>query len=133
MIKEKKEFAARGAERCIAPVSPEGPPWLDSRTGAVLDPALVEVGVTNELESMENFEVINEVPEEEPKKLGKKAINCGWVLSERGPDRVKCRVVAQEFNWGDWADAFAATPTTAGQRLLHHHAAAAGMEIVMGD
>eukprot|EP00972_Heterocapsa_arctica_P064230 9478193-Heterocapsa_arctica.AAC.1 len=71
---------------------------------------------------MEDFEVIKEVPEEEQKKLGKKVINCGW-----------CRVVAQAFNWGDWADTFAATPTTAGQRLLLHHAAAADMEVVMGD
>eukprot|EP00972_Heterocapsa_arctica_P015659 2306094-Heterocapsa_arctica.AAC.1 len=60
--------------------------------------------MTNELESLQDFEVGKDVPEEEPKKLGKKVINCGWVLSERGPDRVKCRVVAQEINWGDWAD-----------------------------
>ncbi len=130
---EEEEFAARGAERFVAPVSPAGPPWLDSRTGAVLDPTLVEIGMTNELESLQSFEVGKDVPEEEPKNLGKKVINCGWVLSERGPDRVKCRVVAQEINWGDWADVFAATPTTSGQRLLLHHAAVLGMEVVLAD
>eukprot|EP00972_Heterocapsa_arctica_P094822 13984012-Heterocapsa_arctica.AAC.1 len=31
---EEEEFAARAAERCIAPVSPVGLLWLDSRTSA---------------------------------------------------------------------------------------------------
>eukprot|EP00972_Heterocapsa_arctica_P055442 8179983-Heterocapsa_arctica.AAC.1 len=51
----KEEFDARVTERCLAPVSPAGPPWLDSRTGAVLDPKLVSIGMANEMQSMEDF------------------------------------------------------------------------------
>eukprot|EP00972_Heterocapsa_arctica_P101540 14960773-Heterocapsa_arctica.AAC.1 len=50
-----EEFEARVTERCLAPVSPAGSPWLDSRTGAVLDPKLVGIGMANEMQSMEDF------------------------------------------------------------------------------
>eukprot|EP00972_Heterocapsa_arctica_P107674 15860787-Heterocapsa_arctica.AAC.1 len=53
-------------------MSPAGPLWLDSRTSAVLDFVKVEAEMTDELENMENFTVIEEVPEEEPKEKGKK-------------------------------------------------------------
>jgi len=73
----KEEFEARVAERCLAPVSPAGLPWLDSRTGEVLDPKLVDIGMKNEMQSMTNFKVFTEVPDTEPGEAGKKPISAG--------------------------------------------------------
>eukprot|EP00972_Heterocapsa_arctica_P060540 8931798-Heterocapsa_arctica.AAC.1 len=84
---------------------PVGPLWLDSRTSA-MESVLMEGSMTDELENMESFTVIRKVPEEKRKEKEKKAINYGWVTSERGPDRVKFCIMAQKFNKGDWADAF---------------------------
>eukprot|EP00972_Heterocapsa_arctica_P079666 11738285-Heterocapsa_arctica.AAC.1 len=89
--------------------------------------------MANEMQSMKDFKVLREVPDTEPGEAGKKPINTGWVLSDRGPTKVKCRIVAQDINWGDWVDAFAATPTSAGQRLLLREAIKGKMEVVIGD
>ena len=104
----EEEFQARVAAReqaeVLAPASPPGPPWLDSVTGLELDPKKVDIGMRAELESFGDFGVADEVSEEEPRKLGRKIISMGWVIRARG-DRVKYRIVAQEVNLGQWADA----------------------------
>eukprot|EP00972_Heterocapsa_arctica_P024700 3642843-Heterocapsa_arctica.AAC.1 len=83
----REEFEARVAERCLAPVSPAGPPCLDSRTGEVLDEKLVNIGMKNEMQSMTDFKVITEVSDTEPGEAGKKPISAGWVLLARGPGK----------------------------------------------
>ena len=81
---------------------------------------------------MTDFHAMGWCDAEEPVKLQKKIIKCGWVLSDRGA-RVKARIVAQELNLGQWVDAFAATPASIGQRLVAYTAAKAGWEVLIGD
>ena len=45
----EEEYEGRVGARLVAPVSPPGPPWLDSRTGEELDTKLTETAMTEEL------------------------------------------------------------------------------------
>ena len=128
----EEEHEGRVGARLVAPVSPPGPPWMDSHTGEELDTKLTEAGMTDELSSMTDFHAMEWCDAEEPVKLQKKVIKCGWVLSDRGT-RVKARIVAQELNLGQWVDAFAATPSSVGQRLVAYTAAKAGWDVLIGD
>ena len=67
------------------------------------------------MESFEKLKVLREATFAEAE--GHKLIGLRWVLRQR-KDSVKARLVAQEVNVGSWADAFAATPTLVGQRIL---------------
>eukprot|EP00972_Heterocapsa_arctica_P085316 12573569-Heterocapsa_arctica.AAC.1 len=62
---------------------------------------------------MEHFGVYSLVPEEEAKDL----IGSRWLLKRR-PIDVKCRIIGQQANYGKPMDTFAATTTSAAQRLL---------------
>eukprot|EP00972_Heterocapsa_arctica_P095764 14123771-Heterocapsa_arctica.AAC.1 len=66
--------------------------------------------------SQDSFGVHTDVPDTEPEEKGIKPIKSGWVLSDRD-ETVKCRLVACEVNYGEWRDAFAATPTSMSMRL----------------
>eukprot|EP00972_Heterocapsa_arctica_P068542 10126690-Heterocapsa_arctica.AAC.1 len=66
---------------------------------------------------MDSLGVHIDVPEDEPVKKGMKLIKSGWAMSHRD-ETVKCRLVACEVNYGEWRDAFAATPTSVSMRLL---------------
>ena len=45
-------------------------------------------------------------------------INSGWVLVQKPDGSVRARCVATQVNYGTEMDAFAATPTIIGQRVL---------------
>eukprot|EP00972_Heterocapsa_arctica_P062413 9199858-Heterocapsa_arctica.AAC.1 len=68
----------------------------------------------------------------EPAEKGIKPIKSGWVLSSR-VDTVKCRLVACEVNYGEWRDAFAATPTSVSMRLLLQRALVNNWRVVTAD
>ena len=59
----QEELAGRlrgDVKQYIAAMS--GPPWLDSRTGAVLDEKMVEIGMESERTSLRSYRVYMEVP-----------------------------------------------------------------------
>ena len=118
--------------REIDAVAGEGPPWYDTRTGALLNTKLLQEGMDHERASLEAFKVRTEVSEEEPKKAGVRPIRMGWVLSDRGAT-VKARMVACEVNHGEWCDAFAATPTSVAMRLALQRGMARGWTIFTAD
>eukprot|EP00972_Heterocapsa_arctica_P080611 11880595-Heterocapsa_arctica.AAC.1 len=66
--------------------------------------------------SQYSFGVRTDVPDTEPEEKGIKPIKSGCVLSDRD-ETVKCRLVACEVKYGEWRDAFAATPTSMSMRL----------------
>lgn len=82
--------------------------------------------------SLHSFPTYIEVDDTEPAKHGKKVIRSGWVLSDRG-ETVKARLVAQEVNYGDYMDAFAATPMLAGLRVLLKIAMRRGWPVRLAD
>ena len=118
--------------REIGAVASEGPPWYDTRTGALLNTKLVEEAMDRERASLDAFKVHTEVSEEEPKKAGIRPIRMGWVLADRGTT-VKARMVACEVNHGEWCDAFAATPTSVAMRLVLQRGLARGWTIFTAD
>ena len=120
------------AHREIDAVAGEGPPWYDTRTGALLNTKLVQEGMDRERASLEAFKVRTKVSGEEPKKAGVRPIRVGWVLSDRGAT-VKARMVACEVDHGDWCDAFAATPTSVDMRLALQRGMARGWTIFTAD
>jgi hypothetical protein len=128
---EEEEFEARVMQRVVAPVSPNGPPWLDAN-GMQLDEEKVKIGMDKERASLKSFPTYIEVDESEPAKYGKKLIRSGWVLSDRG-ETVKARLVAQEVNKGDWMDVFAATPMSASLRILLQRAIKLGWTVQLAD
>ena len=89
--------------------------YLDDITKEELDPDQVQAGMEKEWQSFQKFEVLKPATADE--LVGHKMVGLRWVLRKR-KDSVKARLVAQEVNLGDWSDAFAATPTLIGQRLL---------------
>lgn len=122
-------------EEWIATVTKTGPPWYETLTGKPLDPVKVEKGMERERKSFRDYDVYEEVPEEEA--VGDCVIvNAGWVLVDR-PDRgdCRCRLVAQELNLGAALgfDTYAATPTTATMRLVMAYALKRGWPLALGD
>ena len=129
----QEELAGRLREdvkQYIAAMS--GPPWLDSRTGAVLDEKMVEIGMESERASLRSYHVYTEVPIARVREVNGTLIRSRWVLADKGT-RVKARLVAQQLNLGQWSDAYAATPTTPGQRIVLCLAARCGLELKFGD
>eukprot|EP00972_Heterocapsa_arctica_P110574 16281071-Heterocapsa_arctica.AAC.1 len=53
-------------------------------------------------------------------------------MSDRD-ETVKCRLVACEVKYGEWRDAFAATPTSVSMRLLLQRALVNGWRVVTAD
>lgn len=130
-----EEFVAR--TRTISEevdlVSSSGPPYFDAVTGEQLPEDLVEKGMQAERESLEKFPVYVDAPEEEVSEVGGQLIKSRWVFTRKSADRVKGRIVAQQLNLGEWADTFAATPTSLGQRLLLKIASEKGLVVKFGD
>ena len=118
-------------EMCL--VTKAGPPWYDAITGEELPQELVEKGMQAERESLGSFPVWKEVPESEVKERGGQLIRSRWVLTRKSPIRVKARLVAQQLNLGEWMDAFAATPTSAGLRIVAMLAALKNLGLKFGD
>ena len=117
----------------VSLVSSSGPPYFDAVSGEQLPEDLVEKGMKAERESLEKFPVYEEVPETEVKEVGGKLIKSRWVFHRKSEDRVKGRIVAQQLNLGEWADTFAATPTSLGQRVLMKIASEKGFVLKLGD
>ena len=132
---DAEEFVAR--TRTISEevdlVSSSGPPYFDAVTGEQLPEDLVEKGKQAERESLEKFPVYVDAPEEEVSEVGGQLIKSRWVFTRKSADRVKGRIVAQQLNLGEWADTFAATPTSLGQRLLLKIASEKGLVVKFGD
>eukprot|EP00972_Heterocapsa_arctica_P081806 12056990-Heterocapsa_arctica.AAC.1 len=64
-------------------VATSGPPWYDTKTGKLLNPEKVKVGMDKERGSQDSFGVHTDVPDTEPVEKGIKPIKSGWVLSDR--------------------------------------------------
>ena len=93
-----EELSGRLRTSMVGLVEVAGPPWHDSRTGAVLDPLKVEIGMDRERGSMKKFAVMERAADQdEPIRLGRTPISTGWVLSDRGA-AVKARLVARQVN-----------------------------------
>ena len=117
----------------VSLVSSSGPPYFDAVTGEQLPEDLAEKGVKVERESLEKFPVYEEAPDTEVKEAGGKLIKSRWVFNRKSEDRVKGRIVAQQLNLGEWADTFAATPKSLGQRVLMKIASGKGFVLKLGD
>ena len=144
-----EEVRARTTERSLGDqpsasvelINKHGPPWYDDLDDHVLDTKQVEIGMQSELNSFKQMEVKEDVPysayEQDPNP-NKQLVSSRFVLVDRskpGAPRVKARIVAQQLNLsgGTWAETFAATPTTLGQRLLLWHAAKNGWKVQTAD
>ena len=128
---DDEEYSARVVKRLLGVVSQNGPPWYDAN-GMPLDNEKVKAGMDKESASLQSFPTYIEVDDTEPAKHGKKVIRSGWVLSDRG-ETVKARLVAQEVNYGDYMDAFAATPMSASLRVLLKIAMQRGWPVRLAD
>ena len=74
---------------------------VDSTTGEVLDLAKVQAGCDEELGFMSQMGVWNKVPREQAQNDPEgKIVGTRWVFVKKG-DRVRCRLVAQEFAGSD--------------------------------
>ena len=84
---------------------------LDSTTGETLDPAKVEEGCQEEMGFMSQMHVWDRVTREEAKRDPEgKIVGTRWVFVKKG-DKVRCRLVAQEFAGSDKReDLYAGTP-----------------------
>jgi hypothetical protein len=145
----REEVSARATERSLGDqpsasvelINKCGPPWHDDLDDHVLDTKQVEIGMQAELSSFRQMEVKEDVPYsayEQDANPNKQLVNSRFVLVDRskpGAPRVKARIVAQQLNLsgGTWAETFAATPTTLGQRLLLWHAAKNGWKVQTAD
>ena len=77
----------------------------------------------HERQKMADFNYADEVPDDEPKSVGKVPIRAGWVIIDKG-DRVRARMVACQVAYNRWGGTFAATPTPMSIRLLCQQALA---------
>eukprot|EP00972_Heterocapsa_arctica_P100977 14883761-Heterocapsa_arctica.AAC.1 len=129
-----RDFDAESGEQegDVAMVTTSGPPWYDSRTGKELDPEKEKIGMEKERGCMDLFGVHTDVPDTEPVEKGIKPIKSGWVLNGR-VETVKARLVACEVNFGEWRDAFAATPTSVSMRLLLQRALVHNWRVFTAD
>ena len=112
-----------------------GPPYFDSVTGEVLDAATTEKAMEDEIENMRKMQVKEDITNEAAVKLGGRMVSTRWVLRSRAvnPPKVKARIVAREINDGSYQDAYAASPTTTGQRLLLFFASLMGWMVTLPD
>jgi hypothetical protein len=128
LMEEQIVRGAASEARSVALVTTVGPPWLDEYTGEELPTDLVARGMNVEMEAMDHFGVYEWVKEEEANDL----IGSRWLLKRR-PHDVKCRLVAQQVNYGKPMDTFAATPTSAAQRLVMFMAQHMSWDLQLGD
>lgn len=59
-----------------------------------------------------------------------------WVMTQKTPELVRARLVAQEINWDGASterDTFAACPTTVGQHITMFFAGLRGWKLQLGD
>ena len=99
-MEEDMLMLVRGASsdpRWVSTMTTTGPPWHDEYTGEELPHDLVSGGMNRELASHESFHVQTWVPESDAD--GHEVIDSRWLLKRKG-DRVKARLVAQQFNTG---------------------------------
>ena len=128
---DDEEYSARVTERLLGVVSQNGPPWYDA-DGMRLDGEKVKIGMDKERASLLSFPTYIQVDDMEPAKHGKKVIRSGCVLSGRG-ETIKARLVAQEVNYGDYMDVFAATSMSASLRVLLKIAMQRGWPVRLAD
>ena len=92
---------------------------VDSTTGEVLDPAKVKAGCDEELGFMRDMHVWDKVTREQAHQDPEgKVVGTRWVFVKKG-DKVRCRLVAQEFAGSDEReDIYAGPPPLAATRYL---------------
>ena len=91
----------------------------DSTTGEVLDPAKVKEGCAEETGLMSLMHVWDRVTREQARQGPEgKIVGTRWVFVKKG-DKVRCRLVAQEFAGSDKReDLYAGTPPLSPTRYL---------------
>ena len=92
---------------------------VDSTTGEILDPSKVQAGCDEEMGFMRQMNVWNKVSREQAQNdPDGKIVGTRWVFVNKG-DKVRCRLVAQEFAGSDKReDLYAGTPPLAATRYL---------------
>ena len=92
---------------------------VDSTTGEILDPDKVQAGCADELGSMTQMRVRDKVTREQAQSDPEgKIVGTRWVFVKKG-DKVRCRLVAQEFAGSDKREGlYAGTPSLAATRYL---------------
>ena len=98
----------------------------DDLSGQALDAEEVEKARRTELEYAHKKHVWSKVTREEAKRRGWKIIKTRWIDINKGDDRrpnYRSRLVGKEFNNGEVAGLFAATPPLEALRLLIAEAA----------
>ena len=92
---------------------------VDSTTGEVLDPDKVQAGCAEELGFMTQLHVWDKVPRVQALDDAEgKIVGTRWAFVKKG-DKVRCRLVAQEFAGSDKReDLYAGTPPLAATRYL---------------
>jgi len=102
---------------------PEGH-FIDDIDGTVLDAKKVRVARMSEMKTFEEMKVYTYARREEARSRGK-IVGVRWVDTKKG-ERMKSRLVAQEFAHGDRDDIFAATPPLMASRFVISNAASRG-------
>ena len=92
---------------------------MDSTTGEILDPAKVQAGCDEEIGFMSLMHVWDRVTREQARNDPEgKIVGTRWVFVKKG-DKVRCRLVAQEFAGSDEGqDLYAGTPPLSATRYL---------------
>ena len=92
---------------------------VDSTTGEVLDPTKVQAGCDEEIGFMSQMRVWDRVTREQAKNdPDGKIVGTRWVFVKKG-DKVRCRLVAQDFAGSDKReDLYAGTPPLSATRYL---------------
>ena len=67
--------------------------YYDTTNGEPLDPQLVEQAKREELEYMQSLPTWTQIENLEPED---KPVSCKWVLTQKGPEEVRARLVACE-------------------------------------
>eukprot|EP00972_Heterocapsa_arctica_P059139 8720340-Heterocapsa_arctica.AAC.1 len=74
------------------------------------------------MDSLNEFQTYDHVPEEEAAHVwadkSATVVKSRWVRIKKADGRTKCRLVAQQINYGEKMDTYAATASSAGARLL---------------
>ena len=106
---------------------------VDSTTGEILEPAKVQAGYDEELGFMKQMHVWNKVSREPKNNPEGNIVGTRWVFVNKG-DKVRCRLVAQEFAGSDKReDLYAGTPPLAATRYLLSESVSRGRKIVRGS
>ena len=92
---------------------------VDSTTGEILDPAKVQAGCDEEIGFMSQMHVWDNVTRDQARNGPEgKIVGTRWVFVKKG-DKVRCRLVAQEFAGSDKReDLYAGTPPLSATRYL---------------